>query len=51
MLEDLALKMGLILKTDRPKISNPQILVFAADHGVTEEGIVLFRAKLQLKWY
>lgn len=38
-LESLALQLGLILNTTQPRIIEPQIRVFAADHGLTAEGI------------
>lgn len=38
-LEDVAIQIGLIQKTLMPKISNPTILIFAADHGLTDERI------------
>ena len=39
MLEDLALQLGLILRTVQPCIVKPALLVFAADHGIVAENI------------
>jgi len=41
-LEDMAIKMSLIQNTLQPKILNKKLFVFAADHGIAEEGVSAF---------
>lgn len=41
-LEDLAIQIGMIQQTLAPKIEKPAHLVFAADHGLTAEGVSLY---------
>ncbi len=38
-LENIAIQLGLIQGTSKPQIADPHLLVFAADHGVTVEGV------------
>jgi nicotinate-nucleotide--dimethylbenzimidazole phosphoribosyltransferase len=38
-LERLAFQLGTIFKTLEPKITNPNIVVFAADHGIANHGV------------
>jgi len=40
LLEDIALRVGLIQQTTQPIIARPTIMVFAADHGIAETGLV-----------
>ena len=41
-LENLALQLGLIQGSDTLKFAAPQMVVFAADHGVASEGVSAF---------
>ncbi|MCQ9635459.1 nicotinate-nucleotide--dimethylbenzimidazole phosphoribosyltransferase [Chryseobacterium sp. WG23] len=38
-LEQLAYKIGMAQKTTSPRLSNPHMVVFAADHGIATEGV------------
>ena len=41
-LETIAIRLAECLQTEKPEISNINITVFAADHGVTAEGVSAF---------
>ena len=38
-LEELALTLGTVLGTERPALVEPQVVVFAADHGLAAHGV------------
>ena len=39
MLEELALKVGMIQQSLNPELRNPQHILFGADHGIWDEGV------------
>ena len=38
-IEALALQIGLVQRSEHPRLSSPQMLVFAADHGLAAQGV------------
>lgn len=46
LLEDIALKIGLIQKSLTPHIAKPTMLIYAADHGITEEKVSAFPSEV-----
>ena len=43
-IEELALMLGLIQQRARPVVKQPELLVFAGDHGLTRSGVAAFQA-------
>ena len=41
-LEHLALEIGMIRKSTRPVLEQPQMVVFAGDHGLVKRGVSAF---------
>ena len=41
ILEELALQIGLLQQTLSPQLKHPQNIIFAADHGIVDEGVSL----------
>ncbi|HEY4367012.1 MAG TPA: nicotinate-nucleotide--dimethylbenzimidazole phosphoribosyltransferase [Steroidobacteraceae bacterium] len=41
-LEALGIRIGLALDTDRPRFTQPTIMVFAADHGIANDAVSAF---------
>lgn len=48
-IEKLAVQLSTIQKTLDPTISYPRVFVFAGDHGVVEEGVSAFPAKVTVQ--
>ena len=42
LLESIAFKVGLLQKTLKPTFIKPSIIIFAADHGIADQGVSLF---------
>ncbi len=45
-IEALALRIGLILGSDAPQLVEPQLVVFAADHGLAARGVSAYPSEV-----
>ncbi len=45
-LEDVAIRLAALGNTDRPSVTTPHILIFAGDHGITEEGVSAYPSEV-----
>ncbi len=45
-LEDLALRIGLILGNEQPQLQAPQVVVYAADHGLAAHGVSAYPSEV-----
>ena len=48
-LEALAVQLGLILGSDAPQLRAPQLVVFAADHGIAAQGVSAYPAEVTVQ--
>jgi len=50
LLEKLAVQIGLALGTESPALEQPQMLVFAADHGLAQRGVSAYPSDVTWQW-
>ena len=48
-LEALALQMALVLRSEGPRLLEPQLVVFAADHGIAAQGVSAYPQAVTLQ--